>query len=104
MKLQIGQTLSDTLDIQKGRSFVDSDFIFRKGSEIPVILGSDYDGIYTIGDTFGLEYLYDNYFFKVMGILKKGSEISLNMKYYLDKSIVMPFLQYLIMLNYQMVK
>lgn len=88
---QIGKKLSDTLEIDEGRTFTESDFIHIKGSKIPVLLGSGYRGIYAIGDTFFLEYLYDNYEFEVIGFLKKDSLISLNMTYYLDNSIIMPF-------------
>lgn len=88
---QIGQMLSDRLDIVQGRNFVNSDFVHNEGSTVPVILGNSYTNIFNIGDKFNLEYLYDNYEFEVVGILKKDSMIDLNMTYYLDKSIIMPF-------------
>lgn len=89
--LQIGQTISYNLNISQGRTFNESDFILCDGSKIPIILGNDYYGIYKIGDTLKLEYLYNYYDFEVVGILKKDSKISLNMTYYLNKSIIMPF-------------
>ena len=88
---QIGQMISDRLDIVQGRNFVNSDFMHNEGSTVPVILGNSYTSIFNIGDKFNLEYLYDNYEFEVVGILKKDSIIELNMTYYLDKSIIMPF-------------
>ncbi len=88
---QIGQTLSDRLVISQGRNFADSDFVLSEKNIIPVILGNDYENVYNIGDTFELEYLYDIYKFEVIGILEKNSRLSLNMEYFFDKSIIMPF-------------
>lgn len=54
-------------------------------------MGNLYSSIYKLEDTFIFTYLYDDYTFKVVGFLEKGSQIdSFDYPIDLDKYIVMP--------------
>lgn len=63
------------LEVAKGRTFKKDDFNLKQ--EIPIILGSDYEGIYNIGD----EFSYFDYMnltekkMKVIGLLKDNTYI-----------------------------
>ena len=49
--------------LSNGKLFQDSDYIYIPGNKIPILLGDDYSDFYSIGDTFHLTYLFDEYVF-----------------------------------------
>lgn len=73
--LQVSEDFFDEFDIkvEKGNGFKESDYVYKRGKPIPVILGSDYEGSLQIGDTLEGEYLFEKTEFKVVGMLSKQS-------------------------------
>ena len=59
------------IQIAKGNGFEEKNYVYHKGDEIPVVLGSEYDGIFQIGDKITCNYLFEDVVLKVTGILKK---------------------------------
>ena len=59
------------IQIEKGRGFEEKDYMYHKGDEIPVVLGSEYDGEFQIGDKIKCDYLFEDVVLKVIGILKE---------------------------------
>lgn len=59
--------------IAKGNGFTASDYRYKQGTTVPVLLGNAYRTQYKIGDTFKGNYLSKNFTFKVIGFLKKRS-------------------------------
>jgi len=91
--IQISKNVIDDFHIKilKGSSLLENDFILKKENEIPILMGNLYSSIYKLEDTFIFTYLYDDYTFKVVGFLEKGSQIdSFDYPIDLDKYIVMP--------------
>ena len=91
--IQISKNVIDDFHIKilKGSSLLENDFILKKDNEIPILMGNLYSSIYKLEDTFIFTYLYDDYTFKVVGFLEKGSQIdSFDYPIDLDKYIVMP--------------
>lgn len=91
--IQISKNVIDDFHIKilKGSSLLENDFILKKENEIPILMGNLYSSIYKLEDTFIFTYLYDDYTFKVVGFVEKGSQIdSFDYPIDLDKYIVMP--------------
>lgn len=59
------------IQIEKGSGFEEKDYMYHKGDEIPVVLGSEYDGEFQIGDKIKCDYLFEDVVLKVTGILKE---------------------------------
>ena len=59
--------------ITKGKGFMSSDYRYKAGATIPILLGNAYRTQYQIGDTFKGHYLFKNFTFKVIGFLQKRS-------------------------------
>ena len=90
--MQIGLNLQDdmALQVQSGRRFDSSDYIFESGKPILVILGNKFQNDFKIDDQFQAEYLFESYTFQVIGFLELDSEIVFNDYYKLDDYILMP--------------
>jgi hypothetical protein len=79
------------MKIDEGRGFLKEDYIYNIGRQIPVILGSDYKGIYSIGSTFDAYYPFDKMHFTVIGFFEKNTGIPLNERItYCDRYVVIP--------------
>lgn len=88
------------ITVEHGRMFTQEDYILhQRAQEVPVLLGSAYEGIYQLGDTMmlGRDNLFQTFSAKVVGFLRHGSSV----QYYstarektetavLNASIVMP--------------
>lgn len=48
------------IQIKKGNGFEEKDYMYHKGDEIPVVLGSEYDGEFQIGDKIKCDYLTED--------------------------------------------
>lgn len=57
------------LQVAQGRIFKEEDFMFKEGNKLPVIIGSDLNKFYSVGDTFELKYLYKDFTGYVIGVL-----------------------------------
>ena len=90
--IQLGLNLQDdmALQVEVGRLFNESDYVFESEKPIPVILGSKFQDYFEINDQFEMEYLFAKYAFQVIGFLTPDSTITLIDKYYLDNFILMP--------------
>ena len=90
--IQLGLNLQDDmkLQVESGRLFNKSDYVFKSEKPIPVILGSKFQDYFQINDQFEMEYLFAKYTFQVIGFLTPNSTITLIDKYYLDNFILMP--------------
>lgn len=95
--LQLGEQASTYLNIEgkmnQGRYFLKKDYYFNSNNEVPVVLGSLYSNMYSIGDSFEAIYLGTiKLKCYVIGFFKKDSSFYINQKYTLDDKIVMPAL------------
>lgn len=83
------------MEVAEGRSFVPEDFGLSSNDEIPVILGSAYNGTFRPGDTFEAYYILERRTFRVAGIAAPGTGPfylkSLNRAETYDRYIIMPF-------------
>lgn len=84
------------LNVESGRLFEADDYLGNGKKEIPVILGNAYKNFYSVGDKIiGVEYLFKNYTFNIVGILEKDSYyITQGNTELLDYKIIMPSLIY----------
>lgn len=76
LALQLPKNMSQQLsgDIEKGGAFfADSDYKLSSKDEIPVILGSDYSDIFSVGDTFTMRYYFEKMKCKVIGFFKNDT-------------------------------
>ncbi len=81
--------------IQSGRGFLPSEYNYQEGHPIPLILGSEYEGIYTLGDQMNIDFLGLQSVAEVIGFFKKDSYVFLHGDIcYLDRRIVMPSLEF----------
>ena len=71
--------------VENGRSF-NSDEYTVVDENIPVILGSEYADIYSIGDTIQANYLSLDVCFKIIGFLEEGTQFSIS-----DQDIVLDY-------------
>lgn len=85
------------LALEAGSKFSAEDYFGDGKTEIPVILGNAYKNFYSVGDRIeSVEYLYKNYDFLVVGILKENSYyINQGNTKLLDYMMVMPSRIYL---------
>jgi len=79
------------IEVSKGRPLAKEDMTYSNGDTMPVLLGSQYNGILDVGDKIDGEYILKDVTFEVVGILKPNSNITLyNQSVYLDRYIIMP--------------
>lgn len=79
------------MQISEGRGFGKEDYTYNANKSIPVILGSDYKGIYKIGSSFDGYYPFDKMHFTVIGFFEKNTGVPLNEEIiYCDRYVVVP--------------
>lgn len=80
------------LKISKGDA-IQWDKINIDESKIPVLLSSDYENIYDLGDIIKGEYFFENVEFEVKGFLKENTFVHYggNAEFYLDSYIIIPY-------------
>lgn len=92
--LQINKQVIDSFDLKllEGNLFQKDDYIYNNNKSIPIILGSDYQSIYKIGDEVEIDYIMKSLKGRVVGILKPNSVLPVreNIEFYLDKHIILP--------------
>lgn len=89
---QISKNLQADMGLKcmSGRIFEEQDFKYV-GEYIPIIVGYGYRDVLPVDTQFTATYLYDEYRFKVIGILNENSKICTPIsKIYLDTYIIMP--------------
>ncbi|QKS44567.1 ABC transporter ATP-binding protein [Paenibacillus cellulosilyticus] len=86
------------IEAEEGTLFSNNDFIFSNddSSSIPVLLGSDYAGIYKPGDTIHILYYQRPYTGNVVGILSPSQKIitANDPERLLDRYIVLPSMSF----------
>lgn len=79
------------LQIESGCGFNSDDYTYKRDSSIPVILGSEYKGIFNIGSSFDANFLSVKMHFTVVGFFRPNTSILFQDKLnYLDRYMVMP--------------
>ena len=94
--VQVTENFFDLFPVQitEGRGFTDDDYDFLGGSKIPIILGAAYKGAFSLGDKFEGYYLYERFFFEVIGFAESGKAFYSsgdNRPVPYDRYIIMPF-------------
>ena len=90
---QVNQVLLSLFpfEITKGRSFGEQDFAYKRGNNIPVVVGHDLGDEFKVGDVFESIYMREQLQFEVVGILAEGFLVPLNdLSNSLDEDIIMP--------------
>lgn len=64
------------LQLRKGNFFENYKLSYEEGAELPIILGSAYDGIIDVGTVIPGKYLFRNFNFKVIGILDEQAFVN----------------------------
>ena len=96
--VQVNQNAVDYYNVKatNGYTFNTSDFVIQKDLIVPVILGSDFIGIYEVGDIFEGSYLTDDLKFEVKGFLSKDQKqlIRMNLdEVNLNRYVVLPVIE-----------
>lgn len=80
------------LSMKEGTIFKKDNFIYKIGDNIPVILGSDYQNIYQIGDLIELDYINRTMQGKIIGILETNSTLPVknDVDFSLDRYVLLP--------------
>ena len=88
---------NNPIEIESGRAFEESDYIYSHGTSIPVLMGNKYLELYSLGDEFQAQYLYANYTFHIIGFLTDHSQITNPVRTYptLDNYIILPSFTYI---------
>ncbi|MGW8956238.1 ABC transporter permease [Paenibacillus sp. NPDC055715] len=81
-----------SIEVEKGKPFSSDDFINKDNKEIPILLGSEYDEKYQIGDKISANYLMKDFTLIVKGFIRSNALVynSQFPELYLDRYIVMP--------------
>ncbi|MGN0482997.1 MAG: hypothetical protein ACI4HI_05540 [Lachnospiraceae bacterium] len=81
--------------LKKGMMFSKNDYKFHSlNQEIPLIMGSNYEKKFKLGDTFSFSYLQQNFTGRVTGFLKKDAKIQKGEEILLlDNQIICPYLE-----------
>lgn len=81
--------------LQSGRYFLSSEYKYREDQSIPLILGSEYKGIYSLGDPLNINFLGLQSRARVVGFFNKDSYVFLAGDIcYLNRQVVMPSLEF----------
>ncbi|MGS0764881.1 hypothetical protein [Syntrophomonas curvata] len=81
--------------LQSGRYFLSSEYNYREDQPIPLILGSEYQEIYSLGDQLNIYFLGLHSRARVVGFFNKDSYVFLNGDIcYLNRQMVMPSLEF----------
>ncbi|CCC86236.1 hypothetical protein PPM_p0086 (plasmid) [Paenibacillus polymyxa M1] len=81
-----------SIKVNKGAPFSTDDFVNKNNKDIPILLGSEYEGKYQIGDTITANYLMKDFTLVVKGFIQPNTLV-FNAQFpeiYLDRYIVMP--------------
>lgn len=62
---------SNQISLKKGRSFTEDDYSYKKGKNIPVILGNAYAKNYKIGEKIQAKYLMEDMTLEIIGFLNE---------------------------------
>ncbi|MFD3260266.1 hypothetical protein ACE3MQ_16890 [Paenibacillus lentus] len=83
------------LVISKGSIWNDDDFK-DTNTIMPVLLGSSYQNVYSVGDETTINFYSKTFTIKVIGFLKENSKLFFNnnTEFYLDKYIILPYRDY----------
>ncbi|WP_127489168.1 ABC transporter [Paenibacillus ehimensis] len=85
------------IDVIEGEPLSSQDFENKNNNDnVPVLLGSEYRGLYKVGDTLKGRYLFKKFTFSVKGFVDKSTMVfnSNNRELYLDRYIIMPAQQF----------
>ncbi|PHA57786.1 permease [Bacillus wiedmannii] len=92
--IQINDNVLSTFNVktQKGRVFNKEDFLFKKGTKIPIMLGAEYQSFYNVGDTIYFDYLNQELEGMIVGILQKNTSFPVNgdSEFYADRYVILP--------------
>lgn len=81
--------------LQSGRVFLPSEYKYREGQPIPLILGSEYQELHTLGEQMNIDFLGLQSRAKVVGFFKKDSYVFLKGDIcYLNRRMVIPSLEF----------
>ncbi|HQA07788.1 MAG: hypothetical protein ACOX6F_08110 [Syntrophomonadaceae bacterium] len=81
--------------LHSGRYFLSSEYHYQEDQPIPLILGSEYQGIYSLGDQLNIYFLGLQSRAQVIGFFNKDSYVFINGDIgYLDRQMVMPSLEF----------
>lgn len=97
--VQINQSAIELqkVNVQTGRNFEASDFIFSdEQKEFPILLGSEFKKYYKPGDILKIEYLFYPLNGKVVGFIEPNTFLAIGQEeeIYLDKKIVLPMVNF----------
>ncbi|MGQ3480221.1 hypothetical protein [Paenibacillus sp. TY11] len=81
-----------SIEVDKGKPFSTDDFVNKNNKEIPILLGSEYEEKYHIGDRITANYLMKDFTLVVKGFIQSNTLVynSQFPQMYLDRYIVMP--------------
>ncbi|QNR65244.1 ABC transporter permease [Paenibacillus peoriae] len=81
-----------SIEVDKGTPFSTDDFVNKNNKEIPILLGSEYEEKYDIGDRITANYLMKDFTLIVKGFVQSNTLVynSQFPEMYLDRYIVMP--------------
>ncbi|MDR6226666.1 ABC transporter permease [Desmospora profundinema] len=83
---------SFTIDVSEGEALSPEDFDHNNNpGVIPVLLGSEYQSIYQVGDQLTAEYLFKDFQLEIKGFIPSNTFVS---EIYLDRYIVIPAQQF----------
>lgn len=79
---------------EKGNIWNEDDF--KDTTIMPVLLGSSYKNVYSVGDETTINFYRKTFTIKIIGFLKENSKLFFNnnTEFYLDKYIVLPYRDY----------
>lgn len=73
--VQVSNSFFDlfSISVSEGREFTEDDYIIKEGESVPVLLGTAYESVFSIGDTFQGYYFFMPITFQVVGFLEDHS-------------------------------
>ncbi|MCT6684622.1 MULTISPECIES: hypothetical protein [Bacillus amyloliquefaciens group] len=96
--VQVNKQAIDLLNIKlsEGKPLPNEAFKYKENTKIPVLLGSSYRGIYNVGDTITVEYLFKKMNVRVIGFMKENTftTIGQDSQVYLDRYMVLPMMHF----------
>ncbi|EHQ61190.1 ABC transporter ATP-binding protein [Paenibacillus dendritiformis C454] len=98
--LQLNQTVFDlnNLQLSSGKGFSENDYIFYENKDtIPIILGSDYNGTYKLGDSLDILLYRKEFTGVVVGILdpsQKVIDVGPEPELLLNRYVILPMFQF----------
>ncbi|WP_160037158.1 hypothetical protein [Paenibacillus sp. An7] len=82
------------LSVEKGTIWDENEF--KDNTILPVLLGSAYQDVYSVGDETTINFYSKTFTVKIIGFLKENSKLFFNdnTEFYLDKYIILPYRDY----------